>query len=138
MPARSSWFFLTIRKNLLSKEIHVLTHINYWAFALISGNATTTMTKIIALISATLLRVNSIDFLLPYSFVPPAPPIPNPSQPFGLINKMDTIHTIPTIIIIHMSTAFIYFTITIKLSYYLDHTYCLQVFNLKLYAYYRW
>lgn len=52
-------------------------------------------TNAIPEIIAILLRVNSIDFLDPYSLVPPAPPIPKPSQPLGLIKSTDIINTTP-------------------------------------------
>ena len=45
--------------------------------------------------SAVFLRVDSIDFLLPYSFDPAAQPIHNPNHPFGLIRSTDTTNVIP-------------------------------------------
>lgn len=45
--------------------------------------------------SAVFLRVDSIDFLLPYSFDPAAQPIHNHNHPFGLIRSTDTAKIIP-------------------------------------------
>lgn len=65
---------------------------------MINGIASETNTNAIPVIIATFLRVCSIDFLDPYSLLPPAPPIPKPSQPLGLINNTQAIKTIPRII----------------------------------------
>jgi hypothetical protein len=56
------------------------------------------ITNIIPVIVATFFSVYSIDFLEPYSLLPPAPPIPKPSQPFGLINNTHHIKITPSTI----------------------------------------
>ena len=44
--------------------------------------------------SAVFLSVDSIDFLLPYSFDPAAHPIQSHNHPFGLMRRTDTTKTI--------------------------------------------
>jgi hypothetical protein len=56
--------------------------------------------------SADFLSVDSIDFLLPYSFEPAAHPIPNPSHPFGLIRSTDVTKTIHVRIRITVKSVF--------------------------------
>lgn len=56
--------------------------------------------------SAVFLRVVSIDFLLPYSFVPAAHPIPNPRPPFGVMRRTDITNTIPVSIRANVNNVF--------------------------------
>jgi len=51
--------------------------------------------KMIPVTSATFFKVDSIDFLLPYSLLLATPPIPSPSHPFGLISMTDITKSIP-------------------------------------------
>ncbi|MEI7477444.1 MAG: hypothetical protein WCJ81_02745 [bacterium] len=46
-------------------------------------------------ISAAFFRVVSIDFLLPYSLLPAAHPIPRPRPPLGLMRRTEITNTIP-------------------------------------------
>jgi hypothetical protein len=48
---------------------------------------------------ATVFKLHSIDFLVPYSFDPPIHPRPNHSPPFGAISKIAIDITIPEPII---------------------------------------
>lgn len=61
---------------------------------LVYGKISATRTNKILEISATFLSLVSRVFLLPYSFPPDIPPIPNPKPPFGDISNTDPINAI--------------------------------------------
>jgi hypothetical protein len=53
------------------------------------------MTNTLPLIKATLFRLDSIDFLLPYSLDPVIPQIPNPTPPLGDMRRIEPVRTLP-------------------------------------------
>ena len=89
------------------EAITMIMSTNTYNYYLMYGRNNAVIKNSIPDISAVFLRVDSIDFLLQYSFDQLDQPIHNPSHPFGLIKSTEITKTIPTTIRATINNVFI-------------------------------